>query len=178
MATGRDGLARHGAGEAVGPTRRDAVVPARTDAGPPAPLNTARSLVVLYDPDCGLCRSARRWLESRDQLVPLFFVPAGSPQARRAFPGLDHDATLREITVVADTGDVYVGDAAWLTCLWALAGYRELAERLARPHLLPLARRAVAAAAAVRDRTRTAATDTQYGDRDERADCADERCEQ
>jgi predicted DCC family thiol-disulfide oxidoreductase YuxK len=151
VSTGHDGLARHGAGEAA-----------------------VRALTVLYDAGCGLCRSARRWLESRDQLVPLEFVPAASAEARRRFRGLDHDATLRDITVVADTGDVYVGDGAWLACLWALAGYRELAERLAQPHLLPLARRAVAAAAAVRERTRE--PDTQYGGLDDRADCADDHC--
>jgi predicted DCC family thiol-disulfide oxidoreductase YuxK len=110
------------------------------------------SLTVLYDEGCPLCRAARRWLAARAQLVPLTFVPAGSPEARRRFPGLDHDATLRDLTVVADTGEVYAGDAAWLACLWALAGYRELADRLAEPHLLPVARRAIAAAAAVRER--------------------------
>ena len=151
MATDRDGPARHGAGEAV------------------------RSLTVLYDADCALCRSARRWLESRVQLVPLIFVPAGSAEARRRLPGLDHEETLRDITVVADTGDVYVGDAAWLACLWALAGYRELADHLAQPHLLPLARRAVAAAAAVRESTRHPTAGTQYGDLDDRAECADDR---
>ncbi|GAA4675704.1 thiol-disulfide oxidoreductase DCC family protein [Phytohabitans rumicis] len=128
------------------------------------------ALTVLYDAHCPLCRAAHRWLAARDQLVPLEFVPAGSDEARRRLPGLDHGATLRDVTVVADTGEVYVGDGAWLACLWALAGYRELAERLARPHLLPVARRVIAAAAAVRERTRG------YGDDDDRADCADDRC--
>ncbi|MFI6761247.1 thiol-disulfide oxidoreductase DCC family protein [Micromonospora sp. NPDC050417] len=127
---------------------------------------------VLYDAHCRLCRSARRWLESRAQYVPLEFLPAGSTDAQRRFPGLDHDATLRDITVVADTGDVYVGDGAWLACLWALVDYRATADRLARPHLLPLARRVVASAAAVRERHR----DPRYGDDDDRADCTDDRC--
>jgi len=54
------------------------------------------------------------------------------------------------VTVVADTGAVYEGDAAWLVCLWALDGYRGLAQRLSAPRLRPLARRVVAAAAAIR----------------------------
>jgi predicted DCC family thiol-disulfide oxidoreductase YuxK len=162
MHASQGGLARYGAGEAVHPT------------GSAPQRGTVRGFTVLYDAGCGLCRSARRWLESRDQLVPLDFVATGSGEARRRFRGLDHDATLRDITVVADTGEVYVGDAAWLACLWALAGYRELADRLAQPHLLPVARRAVAAAAAVRERTRE--PDTQYGGLDDRADCADNRC--
>lgn len=122
---------------------------------------------MLYDARCRLCRTARTWLESRNQLVPLWFVPAGSIEARARFPGLDHDATLVDITVVADTGDVYVGDGAWLACLWALADYRSLAERLAGPRLLPMARRVIAAAAAMRGGDRG----PDYGDR-----CADDRC--
>ena len=43
-------------------------------------------MTVLYDAGCRLCRSARRWLESRRQAVPLEFVPAGSPAARSRFP--------------------------------------------------------------------------------------------
>ncbi|MGC5021184.1 thiol-disulfide oxidoreductase DCC family protein [Micromonospora sp. DT47] len=135
-----------------------------------------RGFTVLYDAHCPLCRAARRWLATRTQLVPLEFVPAGSAEARRRFPGLDHDATLRDLTVVADTGEVYAGDAAWLACLWALADHRVRAERLARPHLLPLARRVVSAASSVRELVREPWPDPGYGDDDDRADCADDRC--
>jgi predicted DCC family thiol-disulfide oxidoreductase YuxK len=143
------------------------------------------AFTVLYDAHCPLCRTASRWLQTRDQLVPLRFVAAGSAAARQRFPGLNHEATLRDITVVADTGEVYVGDGAWVACLWSLAGYRELAERLSRPHLLPLARQVVAAASAVRQHTRDAAapgdvapagTGGGYGGTDDRTDCTDERC--
>jgi predicted DCC family thiol-disulfide oxidoreductase YuxK len=122
---------------------------------------------VLFDAGCPICRAAHRWLDGRAQLVPLTFVPAGSAEARLRFPGLDHAATLRDMTVVADTGEVYVDDGAWLACLWALADYRGMAERLSAPHLLPTARRFIAAAAAVRQSTRSA---------DYRGDCADDRC--
>ena len=137
------------------------------------------ALTVLYDAGCPLCRAARRWLAGRPQLVPLMFVPAGSVDARRLFPGLDHGATLREITVIADTGDVYTGDGAWLACLWALAEHRALADRLARPALRPLARRVVAAAATVRDMSQERGNhgpEPGYGGHDDRADCADDRC--
>jgi predicted DCC family thiol-disulfide oxidoreductase YuxK len=123
-----------------------------------------RRLTVLYDAACPLCRSARTWLAGQAPLVPLEFVAAGSDEARRRFPDLDHAATLRDITVVADAGAahaVYSGDAAWLTCLWALDGYRALAIRLAAPGLLPVARQVVAAAAALR--RRTTGTGTRYG---------------
>jgi predicted DCC family thiol-disulfide oxidoreductase YuxK len=124
------------------------------------------SFTVLYDAACPVCRTARRWLESRAQLVPLIFVPAGSAEARSRFPSLDHAATLRDLTVIADTGAIYVHDGAWLACLWALADYRGMADRLSSPQLLPAARRFIAAAAAVRRQTRTA----DYGD------VCDDRC--
>ncbi|HEV7965364.1 MAG TPA: DCC1-like thiol-disulfide oxidoreductase family protein [Actinoplanes sp.] len=124
------------------------------------------AFTVLYDAGCPVCRAAQRWLASRAQLVPLRFVPAGSAEAWQRFPSLDHAATLRDLTVVADTGEVYVDDGAWLACLWALTDYRGMAERLGSPRLLPTARRFIAAAAAVRQQTRTA----DYGD-----EC-DDRC--
>ncbi|MEV4757091.1 DCC1-like thiol-disulfide oxidoreductase family protein [Micromonospora sp. NPDC049559] len=130
------------------------------------------TLTVLYDAGCPVCRTARRWLAAQAQLVPLEFVAAGSAEARRRFPGLDHGATLRDITVVADTGAVYTGDGAWLACLWALHGYRATAETLARPRLRPVARRIVTAASALREATR----DAGYGGDDDRRDCADDRC--
>jgi len=118
-------------------------------------------LTVLYDAGCGICRTARRWLASRAQLVPLEFVAAGSGEARRRFPALDHAQTLVDITVVADNGSVYTGDGAWLMCLWALDGYRGLAARLATPALRPLARRVVKAAAGIRGYGQTCGTDCQ-----------------
>ena len=134
------------------------------------------SLTVLYDANCRICRSAQRWLESRRQAVPLEFVPAGSAEAGARFPELDPAATLRDLTVITDGGLVYVGDGAWLACLWALEGYRGWAERLAAPSMLPLARRAIAMAAAARERNRAG-----YGGVDAQEDdfppgCTDDHC--
>ena len=118
------------------------------------------SFTVLFDEHCPICRAARHWLAGRAQLVPLTFVPAGSAQARELLPGLDHEATLRDITVISADGLVYTGDGAWFACLWALADYRGMAERLSSPRLLPAARRFIATASAVRASTRGA----DYGD--------------
>jgi predicted DCC family thiol-disulfide oxidoreductase YuxK len=63
-----------------------------------------RRLTVLYDAGCSLCTFLRDWLLRQPQLVPLELVPAGSDEARRRFPGLDHRATLDEITVVGGRG--------------------------------------------------------------------------
>ncbi|MFF5250820.1 thiol-disulfide oxidoreductase DCC family protein [Streptomyces leeuwenhoekii] len=106
-----------------------------------------RRLTVLYDAECPLCTFLRDWLARQPQLVPLEPVPAGSAQARRRFPGLDHGATLDEITVVGDAGQVYRGAAAWIVTLWALREHRPLAHRLSTPSGARLARGAVLAAA-------------------------------
>jgi len=132
------------------------------------------SFTVLFDEGCPMCRAARKWLAGRAQLVPLTFVPAGSASARSRFPGLDHEATLRDLTVIADDGTFYMGDSAWLACLWALADHRATAERLSSPRLLPAARRIIAAASAVREATRSPAPSgpplADYGDH------CDDRC--
>ncbi|MEV4615058.1 DCC1-like thiol-disulfide oxidoreductase family protein [Kitasatospora sp. NPDC049258] len=112
-----------------------------------------RRLTVLHDPNCGLCRHLTRWLRTRRQLVPLEFVPVATADARARFPGLDHDASLGEITVVADTGEVWRGAPAFVACLWALAEHRSLARRLSTPAGLPLARAAAFAASKYRAAT-------------------------
>jgi predicted DCC family thiol-disulfide oxidoreductase YuxK len=154
-------------------TYREYAVPAdhgvdRSEYADPAGPGAGRvgAFVVLYDAGCPICRTARAWLTGRAQLVPLHFVPAGSVEARSLFPELDPAATLRDLTVIADTGEVYVADGAWAACLWALADYRGMAERLTSPRLLPTARRFIAAASAVRESTRSA----DYGD------VCDDRC--
>lgn len=102
------------------------------------------SLTVLYDSSCSLCQWATRWLDSRQQLVTMYFVPAGSAEAHMLFPNLDHTRTLEDITVVADDGSIYEGERAWVMCLWCLRGYRRLAERMATPALMPSVKRVVA----------------------------------
>jgi predicted DCC family thiol-disulfide oxidoreductase YuxK len=103
-----------------------------------------RSLTVLFDPGCALCRAARAWLEGRKKYVAMEFMGAGTAEARRRFPGLDPASTLKEITVVDEGLRVYRGEKAWLMCLWALREYRETALRWSRPDRLPYARRFVA----------------------------------
>ncbi|XVV11688.1 thiol-disulfide oxidoreductase DCC family protein [Actinoplanes sp. CA-131856] len=167
--------------------RRD-LDPAGHGAGRVAPIEAAAgsdeegrigSFTVLYDAGCPICRAAGRWLRGRAQLVPLEFVPAGSPEARERFAGLDHDATLRDITVIGDDGSVYVGDGAWVACLWALADYRAMAERISSPALLPSARKFIAAVSAIREATRSSAGPVGEGRQDwalDYGDGCDDRC--
>jgi len=108
-------------------------------------------LTVLHDAQCSLCTFLREWLGKQAQLVPLRFVAAGSDEARRRFPELDHRATLGEITVVGDGGQVYTGAVAWVVTLWALREYRPLAHRLSTPAGARLAKGATLAAAKWRE---------------------------
>lgn len=134
-----------------------APAPASTaPATPLAPANphtatpTTTSLTVLYDATCPLCTRFRGWLQAQELLVPITFVPAGSPEAVARFPGLDPRQTLREITVVGDSGAVWTMEYAWVMCLWATRRHRVLAERLAQPQWLPVARGAAYSAAGLR----------------------------
>jgi len=99
------------------------------------------TLTVLYDANCELCRRIRAWLEQQPSYVRLEFIAAGSETARCRYPGLDHAATLRDLTVVSNTGDVYAGAHGWLMCLWALRAYRAWALTLSTPALMPQAQR-------------------------------------
>jgi predicted DCC family thiol-disulfide oxidoreductase YuxK len=101
------------------------------------------SLIVLYDPSCGLCRRVREWLQEQPKLVELKLVAVKSDEARHRFPQLDHEPTLNDLTVISDQGAVYYGPKAWLMVLWALCRYREWSYRLATPELLPTVRRIV-----------------------------------
>ena len=98
---------------------------------------------VLYDARCNLCSHLRAWLATQPAYVQLVFVPAGSPEAWRRFPKLDHATTISELTVIGDDGAVYIEAKAFLICLWALRDYRAWSLRLSSPELLPLARRVV-----------------------------------
>lgn len=102
------------------------------------------SLFVLYDAHCTLCRRLRAWLEAQEQLTPLVFLAAGSEAARLRFPHIDHQASLEDLMVIANTGAAYCGPKAWIMCLWALRNYRQLSFRLASPEWLPVARKVVA----------------------------------
>jgi predicted DCC family thiol-disulfide oxidoreductase YuxK len=103
-----------------------------------------RRLYVIYDGRCGLCRLARTWLDRQETLVDLVFIAAASEAAERLFPTLADSDRPEELIVVSDEGGVYRGGHAWIMCLYALEDYREWAERLSSPALLPLARQGFA----------------------------------
>jgi predicted DCC family thiol-disulfide oxidoreductase YuxK len=73
--------------------------------------------------------------------VELRFVPMNSAEAQRRFPGIEKHRFGEDLVVISDEGAAYCGPSAYLMCLYALVEYREWAQRLASPALLPLARR-------------------------------------
>jgi predicted DCC family thiol-disulfide oxidoreductase YuxK len=101
-----------------------------------------RQLFVLYDEDCGLCRQLAAWLWTQPKLIPLNPIPAQSPSAAQLFPGMASAAAPQELAVVGDDGAVWLGNHAWIMCLYALRYYRPWAKKLAHPLLEPLARQA------------------------------------
>jgi len=101
-------------------------------------MSRITSLTIVYDADCGLCTRTKDWIGRQDPFVGIGFVASGSPEARSRFPQLP----AGELAVVANTGEVWLGNRAWIVCLWALRGYRDLAFRLTSPLLLMMAREA------------------------------------
>ena len=110
-----------------------------------------KTLHVLYDATCGLCRACREWLEAQPQYVRLQFHAAQAPATARRFPGLGAPRP-EELVVVDDRGGVYRHAPAWVMVLWALKEYRGLADTLASPALMPIARRIITAVSANRHR--------------------------
>lgn len=103
-----------------------------------------KRLYVLYDQDCSLCLSCSRWLMRQKAFIELRFIPLQSPEIDRHFVGLREWEQLdlsEKLVVISDEGAVYQGQYAWIMCLYALREYREWAQRLAHPTLLPFARR-------------------------------------
>src|SRR5215472_18000886 len=101
-------------------------------------------LYVLYDPKCELCERLKDWLLIQRSWLGLCVVPAGSEKARKLFPELEKIASANDLVVISDDGQVFLNDRAWIMTLYALEEYREWANRLAHPLLLPLARQAFA----------------------------------
>jgi predicted DCC family thiol-disulfide oxidoreductase YuxK len=102
--------------------------------GPPS-----SRLTILYDETCGFCRRCRDWLLAQSCLVQVELLPAGSVVARERYGAVPWLG--RELVAVDDRGRVWVGPAAFLTCLWATARYRPWAYRLAGPKLASMTER-------------------------------------
>ena len=99
-----------------------------------------KRLFVLYDGECAFCQQCREWLSQQPAFVELRFIPMQSDEVTQRFPGVEKFGLGEDLLVISDEGAVYRGSSAWIMCFYALVEYREWAERLAHPTLLPLAR--------------------------------------
>ena len=107
-------------------------------------------LTVLYDGTCALCIRCRDFLATSPTLVPLELLACQSRDARERYGSVPWLG--EELVVVSDEGDVWVGPAAFLVAMWALADYREWSYRLSGPAFAPLAERFFVALSARRRR--------------------------
>jgi predicted DCC family thiol-disulfide oxidoreductase YuxK len=96
------------------------------------------SITIIYDAACGLCTRVKSWIVQQRSFVGIEFAQSGTAETRARFPRL----RAGELAVVADTGEVWLGDRAWIVCLWALRDYRDLSVRLSSPLLIMMAREA------------------------------------
>ena len=85
-------------------------------------------LTILYDERCAFCRRCRDWLAAQPVLVETELLGAGTREARRRYPDLTVGG--KELVVVDEQGQVWIGPAAFEMCLWATARYRSLAYQL------------------------------------------------
>ncbi len=103
-------------------------------------MPAVKGITIVYDAACGLCTGAKDWISQQVPLVSVQFLASGSSEAQERFPQLP----AGELAVIADTGEVWLGNRAWVVCLWALRGYRDLALRLTNPLLARMGREAYA----------------------------------
>ena len=103
-------------------------------------MDSPKSLTILYDESCGLCRRARDWLLTQPCRLPVELLPAGAPAVRSRFASVA-PWMGRELVVVDERGRAWIGPSAFLMCLWATARYRATSHNLARPSRAPHAER-------------------------------------
>ena len=96
-------------------------------------------LTVLFDEGCALCRRARDWLLTQPCYVEVEMLAAGSDEAMKRYGQIP--ARGKELVVVDERGNTWIGPSAFLACMWATARWRAWSFRLARPSMQPHAER-------------------------------------
>lgn len=99
-----------------------------------------RSLTVVFDGDCVLCRRSVHWLAQQRQSVPVRSIAASSPGAIERFGRIPNYGA--DMIVAADDGRTWIGPPdAYLAVMWAIPVLRPLSYLLAIRPLKPLVRR-------------------------------------
>lgn len=102
----------------------------RTPRRRPVPDRFTRSMIVLYDGDCGFCRWAMAWLIRRDRHDLLVPAPIQSPLGAEVLADLAPCDRLASIHAVTDGGHRASGGAAAIVILGTLPSTRGLAALL------------------------------------------------
>ena len=89
-------------------------------------LATGRDFLMLYDADCPLCKWTQEWVDARDPAGLVDAKPLQTPGLLRQLLISEEDA-LREIHVIARSGELRVGADAVLWLVSQLPGYNWLA---------------------------------------------------
>ncbi|NCF88835.1 MAG: hypothetical protein GWQ05_22240 [Verrucomicrobiaceae bacterium] len=84
-----------------------------------------------------MCHASRQWLSIQPKFFDLRFVAFQSEEATAILPALADYQPDRQLIVLSDDGRLYLGDGAWIMCFYALADYREWAQRLSNTRLAP-----------------------------------------
>lgn len=96
-------------------------------------------LTLLYDSRCQLCVHCRVWMAAQPSYVEIEYLSTNSTVARERYG--DIPWLGEELVIVADTGDIWAGSAAFIVALWALRDWRHWSFRLTGSMLSPLAER-------------------------------------
>ncbi|MEP6852775.1 MAG: hypothetical protein ABJA87_08985 [bacterium] len=130
VARGRHPAARPGCDALHEPVRAQQVPPPRPGprrTDPPLairrhhrhPPDNVRTATVLYDASCALCRRAKGVARVAGTVAAAGVRAGRLDRGAQPLPGPDHQATLKDLTVVADTGEVWQAERARVLCLWA-----------------------------------------------------------
>ena len=110
---------------------------------------------VLYDGGCGICSRSVAWLRRLDWRRRLRFVDFNVEWDRLTsmYPGLDRDACVNAMHVVAPIGRITAGFDAFRTIAWIIPAFWLAAPFLYLPGVPPIGRRVYAYVARHRSTT-------------------------
>ena len=98
----------------------------------------------FYDAQCGMCTKARNRLSAEPTHLDVEFVALQSDTAKELLgTHYDEKQLRKEIHVLADNGDLWVGADAWILLLWATCRWRSLATTLSNPVFKPVVKKVV-----------------------------------
>ena len=96
-----------------------------------APSREGARLTILYDEKCTFCLRCRDWLATQPCLIEVELLASGSATARERYGNVPWLG--KELVVVGEQGQVWVGPDAYLVAMWATARFRSWAYLFARP---------------------------------------------